>query len=254
MNKILIFILVFALSSCATQLKYEMNNVKLLTPEAKGKFLKGDLGLSSQQTHKVILNEAFDYVIFNVNDTTEVNTVENGSDVSFNLNLGLLEKIDLFLLGGKTGIKYQFIGGHQLSKSTDFKGAIAIAYGKDSPDSESIVYASNNTTRTYSTSVDLESFEFSFLFGRRTTANHLYYTNLFYDKYHYDGKLTSNQFATVTAKGKSTNMGLLLGYEASNSTIPSLSWKLETGVVQGRLESFAKKNSGVFGTSLSIGW
>lgn len=252
-NLVCIFFVLF-FSSCSTQLKYEMNNVKFLTPETKGKLFKGDVGLGLLQTHKVVLTEALDALIFSSTTTRDVNNVENGSDLDLLFNFGILDRLDFYTVGGKLGLKYQFLGGTQLEKTDDYKLALAIAYGNESPDSESVVYTNNNSARTYSTEVKVESEEVALIFGRRTTPVHLYYTTLFYDRYEYDGKLSSNQFATINAKGKSSNWGMLIGYEASNSSRPTLSWKIETGVVEGKLHSHSKKTSGVFGSSLSIGW
>lgn len=253
--KISLLCVLFLLTGCATQLKYEMNNVKFLSPETKGKFLKGDVGLSVQQTHKVILTEAFDVVIFNLNTTQDVNTVENGSEVSLPINLGLIERLDAFTLDSKYGLKFQFLGDSELKRTNGYKGSVAFAIGHDTPDSETIIYRDNATTRTYATAVEVDSLEFSLIVGHRFNASNMLYANLFHDQYSYEGTLTSNQFATINSKGKSTNDGLLLGYQVSNSGKENLIiWKTEAGIVRGKLKNYSDKTSGAFGTVLSLGW
>lgn len=254
MKTLITFLSLVFLVGCSTQLKYEMSNVKLLTPEAKGKLLKGDLGMSVQQTHKVVLTEVIDSLIFNYQTINKDKSIENGGDVSFLLNLGLLEQVDFYLHGGKLGLKYQFYGSNQLERNNDYKAAVALAYGSEDSGSHSYVTSNNSSTRSYSTDMNVVSTEIAFLFGRRTTKNHLYYTTLFYDSYNYEGTLTSTQFNPILAKGKSTNLGWLVGYELSNESVPNVFMKLESGVVQGRVESYAKKTSGVFGLNINMGW
>lgn len=250
-----IWILGFLLASCSTQLKYEMNNVKLLSPETKGKFLKGDIGLGVQQTHKVILTEAFDVVIFNLNTAVAVNTVENGSEFSLPINLGLLERLDFYTLDSKYGLKFQFYGDSELKRTEGFKAAIALAYGHDTPKSENVIYTSSTSNRTYSTSIDVDSFEISLIAGKRFNPSNLFYLNVFRDQYNYEGQLSSSQFSPINVKGKSSNTGLLAGYLVSNSSKETmLIWKLEGGVVRGKLQDYSDKTSGAYGTSISFGW
>ena len=101
----------------------------------------------------------------------------------------------------------------------------------------------------------MDSLEFSLIVGHRFNASNMLYANLFHDQYSYEGTLTSNQFATINSKGKSTNDGLLLGYQVSNSGKENLIiWKTEAGVVRGKLKNYSDKTSGAFGTVLSLGW
>lgn len=251
-----LLLLLFLTTGCSTQLKYEMNNVKFLSPETKGKFLKGDIGIGLQQTHKVILTEAFDAVIFNTNDTTTVNSVENGSELSIPINLGLLERLDAYTLDSKYGLKFQFLGDSEFKRTEGYKASVAIAIGHDTPESENVVYRENAVSRTYSTAAEVDSLEFSLIAGKRFNSSNMLYLNLFHDQYNYEGNLTSNQFAPINAKGKSTNSGVLLGYQVSGSGKESLFviWKVEGGVVRGKLGDFSDKTSGVYGTTISLGW
>ncbi len=245
------------LFGCSTQLEYTMNNFKFLSPEAKGKLFKGDFGFGYQATHKVVITEAFDPLIFNLPTvTTDVNQISVSSALNAPINLGLLERLDLYTLDGKYGLKYQVIGDPELAKSEGYKGSIAIAYGYDHPDAKTETYSNASTVRSYSTDMKVTSVEFSLLFGKRLKPQHLVYTNLFYDSYNYEGQLTSTTLATVKVKGKSSNSGLLLGYELSQAGDEKLGAKikLEGGVARGKLDSYDTKVSGVFGGVLGFYW
>lgn len=256
MKNIFGLLICLLLSSCSTVLKYQMNNEKFLTPETKGKFLKGDLGIGYQVVHKVYLVEAFDPIVFNLPATTiDLNTIAVSSAFDLPFELGLFENLDFYTLDSKYGIKFQFLGESELAKSTGYKGAIALAYGYDHPDSSDQNYiSSSQTTRTYSTDLKVKSVEASLIIGKRFSPEHLLYSTLFYDYYAYNGVLTSNQFNTISAKGKSFNTALLIGYELTTKENIGLFFKLEGGVAVGQLDNVNTKVSGTIGSSVSLGW
>ena len=257
MKNSLILLSLILFSACSTQLKYSMNNSKFITPESTGKFLKGDLGISYQMTHKVVISEAFDPLIFNLPAiTSNVDQISIGGEVSLPIDLGLLEKLDFYTIDGKYGFKYQLIGTPELAKEAGYKGAFAVAYGYDHPDSSEVVYTSGTTTRTLKTDMKVKSIETSLLFGKRIDEKNLFYFNIFHDRYTYDGSLSSSQFTTINAKGKSSNTALLIGYELSSDNKDKFGAKikLEGGVAQGQLDQFDKRTSGVLGSVISMTW
>jgi len=234
-----------------------MNNFKFLSPEAKGKRLKGDIGMGYQMTHKVVISEAFDPVIFNLPVvTTNINQINVSNALSTPLNLGLLERMDFFTMDGKYGFKYQVLGKPEFAKASGYKGSIALSYGHDHPEKTSINYSTSSSVRTYSTDLKVTSFEVSLLVGKRISTQHLFYTNIYYDAYNYEGELSSTQFAAIKVKGKSTNKGLLLGYELSQAGEESVGAKvkLEGGLSQGKLDNYDTKISGIFGGVIGIYW
>jgi hypothetical protein len=111
MIKIISLLSIVLLVSCSTELKYTMNNAKFLTPEARGKLLKGDVSLSYQTVNKVVISEAFDPIIFNLPaSATDVNQIRNSGNISLPINLGLMEQLDFYTIDSKYGFKYQFVG------------------------------------------------------------------------------------------------------------------------------------------------
>lgn len=258
MKKTMLFLAISLLVGCSTELKYSMNNSKFLSPEAKGKLFSGDVGLSYQMTHKVVISEAFDPLIFNVPAVTrDVNQISIGGDISIPLNLGLLEKLDFYTIDGKYGFKYQVIGEPELKKEEGIKGAIAVAYGYDHPEASSVTYTSSSSgARIYETDMKVKSIEVTLLLGKRINPNNLFYTNLFHDRYTYDGKLKSTQFSTINAKGKSYNTGLLLGYELflAGSENLGVKIKLEGGIAQAKLDNYDKRTSGIAGGTFGLAW
>ncbi len=256
-SQFFLFLYLSLLFGCSTQLEYTMNNFKFLSPEAKGKLLKGDIGMSDQMTHKVVISEAFDPLIFNLPAvTTNVNQISVGNALSMPINLGLLERMDFFTIDGKYGFKYQVLGDPEVLKVEGYKGSIALSYGYDHPEVTNVTYTSSSSVRSYSTDMKVSSYEVNLIFGKRISPQHLFYSSLFHDSYNYKGQLTSTQFATVNVKGKSQNTGLLLGYELSQAGEEKLGAKvkLEGGVVQGKLDSYDKRTSGVVGGMLGFYW
>lgn len=253
MKIINLILLCLILSSCTTTLKYTMNNSKFLTPETKGKFLSGDVGLSYQLTNKVVLESAFDPLIFNTPIVLDLNYITTGFNLSLPINLGLLERLDFYSIDSKYGFKYQFIGDPAIKRTEEYKAAIALGYGVDKPESGNIIY-NGSSTRTYNTSIKIKSYETSILIGKRVSEKSLLYTNLFYDYYNYNGDLTSSQFSPIHAEGHSYNAGALFGYELSNKDFPIAIIRLEGGVAVGRLDNTDSKTSGAIGASASLGW
>jgi len=256
MKKIISLISLLILSGCSTELKYTMNNSKFLTPEARGKLFKGDVSLSYQTVNKVVISEAFDPIIFNLPaSATDVNQIRNGGNISLPINLGLMEQLDFYTIDSKYGFKYQFVGAGDEKREEGYKAAVALAYGYDHPDKEDVIYSNGNSVRTYSTDMKVKSYELSLLFGKRIDNKNLFYTNLFHDRYEYDGKLTSTSFSEVKASGKSQNTGLLLGYELSSDPKGlGAKIKLEGGIVYGKLDDSDDRTAGTFGSSLGFSW
>lgn len=233
-----------------------MNNEKFLSPETKGKFLKGDLGIGYQAVHKVYLVDAFDPIVFNLSPLVlDLNTIVVSSSLDLPFNLGLLENLDFYSVDSKYGLKYQFLGEPELARSTGYKGSFALAYGYDHPDTgdQTFIYT-GQTNRTYSTDIKVKSIETSLIIGKRFSPENLLYSTIYYDYYSYDGVLTSSQFNTIHAKGKSFNTALLLGYELSSKDSLTAKLKVEGGVAAGKLDNIDTKVSGTIGSSLSFCW
>lgn len=251
---ILIGLILILTSSCSTQLKYHMNNHKFLTPETKGEFLKGDISLSSQQTQKAIVAEAFNFYIFNSSVNTSP-SMSRSSSIDVPIDLGLFRRLDFFTLDSKYGVKYQFWGAPENEKTVDYKAALALAYGYDNQNSSDVTYTSGSTSRIYSTKMKVSSYETSLLLGYRFSELQLIYLNIFRDSYKYNGTLSSNQFAAVSASGKSYNQGALLGFHftQANEKRPFIA-KLEVGVADAKLDNKQAITVGTYGADLGWSW
>jgi len=166
-----IIALLLLLTSCTTTLKYQMDNHSFLTPETKGEFLKGDVGVSYHQTQKVVLAKVFDDFIFGTTTVSDSKSISQGASLlgPLAINLGLINAVDFYIQGARFGFKYQFIGTSQKENSTGYKGAIALGYGYDKRDKEDVTYTGISTTRIYSTEMKLTNTQISMLAGYRFT-------------------------------------------------------------------------------------
>jgi hypothetical protein len=244
------------LSSCTTQLKYHMSNHKFLTPETKGEFLKGDISLSYQQTQKVVVAEAFDYVIFNLPATMSTSpSIDRSFSIDIPINLGLFKRLDIFNQDSTFGLKYQFWGKPENDLTEEYKAALALSSGYDHQNNASQTYASSNSTRVYNTDMKVTSYEASFLLGYRFSEAKLAYLNIFRDTYNYKGALTSNQFAAINVSGKSYNQGAILGLNLTEkNTKHPCSVKIEVGVVDAKLDNRNSSTVSTFGTDIGWSW
>ncbi len=256
MKFFLLNLLIVFLSSCSTQLKYYMNNHKFLSPEAKGELLKGDLAISYQQTQKVVVAEAFDYLVFNLPPSTSTSeSISRSSSLDIPINIGLSKKIDFVALDSKYGFKYQFLGTPQNEIAEGYKAAAIVTYGYDKQDPTSVTYSSTNNNRIYSTQMEVTSYEMSLIFGKRFSENRLLYMNFFRDNYKYSGTLSSTQFATINATGKSYNQGVILGAEYIRKEGKHVYLgKLEIGVADAKVDNRKSLTVGTYGFDFGWGW
>lgn len=254
MKYLLALVLVLSVS-CSTELKYKMSNHKFLSPETKGEFLKGDISISYQREQKVLLGTAYDAVIFNLPGGLSTDSkLSSAGRLSLPLNLGLLERLDFYTLNSKYGLKYQFYGSSEKAREVDYKAAIAMAYGYENQDSESLVYTSSNNSRNYNTDMKVKSYELSLILGKRINESFLWYINFMRDYYNYKGALTSNQFSALNVSGHSTNMGANLGLHFLAAAKQPFTAKTEVGVVNGKLDNRDSRTAGTFGLDLGWSW
>ena len=252
--KFLVIVSLFFLASCATELKYEMNNHKFLSPETKGELLKGDVSLALQQDQKVLLATAYDDVVFNLPGTLDTtSSLSKNVNVSIPINLGILERLDFYTANFKYGFKYQFYGNSEKERKVEYKAAIAAAYGEKYRDSSDVSYSTSTSSRTYSTDLKLRSYELSLILGKRFTESFLWYVNIIRDYYNYKGTLTSNQFSAIHVSGKSVNQGAMVGLNfLENSPTRPFTAKVEAGLIEGKLDNRKAITFGSYG--VEAGW
>jgi hypothetical protein len=253
-NKIILLMLFF-ISGCSSTLKYEMDNFKFLSPESNGEFGHGNMGISYGNQNQAKLSEIFYPDVFSSANThvTNVNGVSNTNTMNLNFDIGLLEKLDLILLGdGTAGLKYQFYGDTRKSKTEGYKLSAAISYLKETKSSQGMDFSFNGQQKNYATSLDLASYKTSIIFGKRFNERFLAYLNFMADRYDYNGYLTSSVYGSVYPNGKSYNTGLLLGGEYQSGS--NIVEKFELGVVRGKINSFDERISGAFAAYVGFWW
>lgn len=249
------FCLLILLTSCATELKYKMNNHKFLTPETKGEFIKGDGGISLQTNNKIVLASANDSLVFNLPTVLVTEpTVSTAIDYNLALNLGLLSQLDVYAIDSTLGVKFQFLGASEKEQQNDWKAAIALAYGyKNNTSSDDITYhGSNSGLRTYSARIKIKDYNTSLIIGKRVSEKFLIYLNLLRDYYNYQGTLTSNQFSPVNDSGHSVNLGALLGMHITG--MQGIFIKAEAGVVSAKLNNRPARTAATGGGMLGWSW
>lgn len=256
MKKLLFILPLTLLASCSTELKYHMTNHRFLTPETKGAFLKGDVSAAYQLNQKVILASAYDSIVFNLPTTPNTDTAMEGtSEFNLPITLGLLKRLDFYMIDEKYGLKFQFVGSPEAERSTGWKAAIAASYGSEENDSAGVTFTSGNSTRTYDTKIKLENNSVQLIVGNRLEENFLLYLTLVRDYYKYNGTLTSNQFSALNVSGHSTNYGSLLGFNLqSDDKKHPVYVKVEGGVMKGKLDKNNARTAGTIGGAVGWGW
>lgn len=247
--RLLFFILL--LTSCTTQLKYEMDNHKFLSPESKGELFSGDAGIGASQYQKVVVAEAFDPLIFNLPSTSNNQFIEQTYNLSLPLNMGVANPLDVFYQNSKLGLKYQFIGSSEKEKVAEFKLAASIAYGYEKQNESTSVYKNNNVTRTYSTAMVTTGQDLNLILGYRINEHVLFYLDMYSDFYQYKGTLSSNQFPTIDANGVSNNYGANLGISLN---LKKFVIRSEAGLATGSVDSHRRFTVGSFASMLGFSW
>lgn len=254
-----IFILasfVLLLTSCSSELKYHMSNHKFLTPETKGKFLKGDIGLAYQENQKVVLANAYDYLIFNLPASVSTATsIRRSSDINLPITLGMFRRLDFYTVDSTYGLKFQFVGSSELERELGWKAAIALGYGYEHNDSSSLNYSNGTSVRNYNTDIKVKNYDVSLIFGKRFTETFLLYLSLMRDYYNYKGALSSTEFPSLNTSGHSVNIAANIGGHLieAQSNHPFFV-KIEAGIVDGKLDQRESRTAGTFGGDVGWSW
>ena len=252
------FILLFLvlLVSCTTELKYPMNNHKFLSPESVGELGKGNISLGIQEDQKVLLASAYDDLIFSIPSNVDTSSkISKNVNISFPINVGLLERLDFYTANFKYGLKYQFYGSPEKERKSEYKAALALGYGNKNKNSGTVVTQNNNNVRNYNADIALRSYEISCLVGKRFSETLLWYLNVFRDYYSYKGALSSSQFASVYVSGKSVNQGAMLGiHYLENDKKNPFTAKAEFGLAHGKLDRQGSITYGSYGIEGGYNW
>lgn len=226
------------------------------TPEAKGHFGSGEVGLDVSSSQKITLAEVTDPLL-NPQTVDPSVKIENHSVLNSKGELGLLSRLDAYAHlnydGPKTvGLKFQFYGEGEDKLSSGFKAAVSAGYGSYSENNDQTLtttFAGTTATNKYNTKLDLTATEASLLLGQRIDKSFLLYMNLFGAFYSTKASFVLNGTEKFNTNKKSEQYGALVGIRAGEKS----ALKIESGFAQAKWGSL-KKTIIPLGASLTLGW
>ena len=236
--KIILYLGLFLLSSCAT--KYLIPGNRFITPESQGEAFRGQVEIQQAGATKLTI------------DTSE-GTVDEGvkydetGRTGFLLSNSLFNQFDLVwshtggansMLGGK----FQLMGASRTAKGAGHKVSIGFLLGgnEHESDDESVEF-------------ELSGKEYLLLYGYRINENILPYGSFSYATYNFEGEISSSNNALDGLKPKLATMsralsgGLELAFEAFFLKLEATYQTLQT-------DDTKDKERFVFGTALGYSW
>ncbi|WP_127718031.1 hypothetical protein [Halobacteriovorax sp. HLS] len=248
------------LASCATDIDYHIPLTRFDSPEAKGKLLKGEVGINWGVSHKVRTGEVSEHLFPSIFDPTvdSDTATSRRTHGSWDFTLGLVERVDFDIENygdGPTmyGLKYQFLGGTELENSKGLKVATKIAIGGLDQDEGNLSVSTTSGTRSYSGNLEVDAYDVSLNVGYRFNDFSLLYFNTIYSYHEVHSVLSSNTFATVVVDGRIRTTGGLLGLRV-NSSSRTLFFKLEAGYFFSKWNASIKQKSFPVGLGFDVGW
>ena len=216
-NRLIILIICIVSSGCATTLDYDPAVLRFDTPETTGKFLAGNVSVSSAVTPNRVLGSINSSIPSDVNprrysDSSEEYT-QNEFTMGNRLDLGILKDVDvyyrkLFDTPYIFGSKLQLVGDSQNKKTPGFKVAISAEYGiKTQSHEDGIPESSTREMYSYDIGVNL---------GFRLNKHIIVYNNNFYNYHHVQGTLDRGT-PVFEKKGASKSIGSLFGIRISKA-------------------------------------
>lgn len=254
------FLILGLFTSCATDIDYHIPLTRFDSPEAKGKLLKGEVGINWGVSHKVRTGEVTEHLfpsIFDPTVDTETATSRR-THGSLDFTLGLWDRIDFDIENygdGPTmyGFKYQFLGGTELEKSQGLKLATKIAVGGVKQDEGNLSVSTTSGSRTYNGNLEVDAYDISVNVGYRFNDFSLLYFNTVHSYHEVHSILSSNTFETVIVDGRINSTGGLLGLRINNSS-RTLFFKLEAGYFFSKWNDSVKQKSFPVGLGFDVGW
>jgi hypothetical protein len=260
MKKIYIFSLLILFTSCATDIDYHIPLTRFDSPETKGEFLKGGVGINWGVSHKVKTAEVAesifpDFIDPSVNNETQTSVESHGS---LNVNLGLLKRLDFNYENygdgpSMYGAKFQFYGDSEKEDKKGLKASIKGSVGAMKEDEGTLSVSTNSGARTYNGNIDVEAYDVALNIGYRFNSYFIGYLNSIYSHHQVKSELNSSQFSTVVVNGKIKSHGFLLGTRVSNSK-KSFFLKLEAGYFKSVWNTTLRQDSLPIGMGIEFGW
>lgn len=260
MKKLIQLTSLLLIASCATDIDYHVPLTRFDSPETKGKFLAGDVGINWGVSHKVQTAEVAESLFPSIFDPSVDNetATEKKSHGSLNASLGLLERVDFDFENygdgpAMYGVKFQFLGSSEMSKSKGIKASIKASIGGMDQDEGTLSVNTTSGTRSYNGNIDVDALDASLNVGYRFYPSFLMYLNSVYSDHKVKSTLSSTTFDTVVVDGNVQTVGTLLGFRFSNSS-NSLFLKLEAGYFKSSWNSSIEQTSVPLGVGVDFGW
>lgn len=228
---------------------------KLMTPETNGKGLKFQGHIQYLGAQKVRLGSIADTIFNTVTvDTEKAMTPEESLGLSATLGLG--ERFDLYVNDSTDtammfGGKFQVLGnGFENRTEKDFLLAIAAGIGNSAADEGRIV---TNDNKTYTSELELFSYEYMLSFGYRLDKKHMFYSTIFHTVYNVEAALKQNGIAISNGQidGNSEISAFNLGAKVNNEK-GDLYGQLEVGYAYGKYESDMDKHTTSYALNIGI--
>jgi hypothetical protein len=260
MKKLIQITILLTLTSCATDIDYHVPLTRFDSPETKGDFLAGDVGINWGVSHRVRTAEVAESIFPSIFDPTIDNdtATERRSHGSINASLGLLKRLDFnyesFGDGPSMyGVKFQFFGAPEMAKSKGFKASIKGSIGGMSEDEGTLSVNTTSGTRSYNGNIDVDAMDAALNVGYRFNPTFLMYLNSVYSDHKVKSTLSSTSFDTVVVNGNVQTLGTLLGLRISNDG-GSMFLKIEGGYFKSSWNSSIEQESVPIGVGVDIGW
>lgn len=217
--KIVALFTLLLLSSCATDIDFNVPGNRFDTPETSGKTLGGEVGIGYGESVKVTTADVLADVIFNTFDSVNTDTdVKKNSAMQFNANIGIIERLDVTYKNYTDapsfyGAKFQFFGKPGVGSENGVKASVgaAIAYMKEDEGNLVVGGTNGNERREYKGELTINGQEYSANLGYRFGKDFILYLNNYYSKLKTTSRLTSTTHGNTTINGNVISQGHLLG-------------------------------------------
>lgn len=250
-TKTISLVLIFFLSSCATDIDFRMPANRFQGPESLGKTLRlrGDFNYKSG--HKVNLAEVSRRDIFSDNvDVNDESSIDRSRGIGVDGRLGIFEDLDLFYSVSADapsiyGLKYQFLGN---DGEDGLKFAFGAGYGSGKEDK--IVSIAQTD---FSVDLNLVSYETFLSVGFRRNEFIMGYLTAYYSEYSIEASLDprDSNVTRLDINSYSRSSGVMMGLELSNGKRGNRKiLTVEGGYALGKYKGLKETGDFVYGVSL----
>lgn len=244
--------------STTTKLIVQPEILRFDTPETSGGFLNGSIDthiVTSTPKYDFARTSDTDFFIFDINNTVSISEkVEQSSYLGFGLNLGIIERIDVFKRSeGMTGIKVQVLGSPRLKREEGWKLSLSLGRGDYSHVETRDLLFIFPTDRDYRLSTYSTSIDASINAGYRYNSSMLVYFNIFKNKTDATGFFQQNATTLLRKDRTHDAKGGLLGINLMKEN-KSTFVTFEVGYAQSTWSTLGTKTYTPAGVSIGYMW